>query len=76
MRRLYVGANVSPMTYDMSPATTLIKPALLSYQLKTLKNIPCCGSNERSRSISAPALTRKFQLMIERLTAFHRRRRY
>jgi hypothetical protein len=25
-----VGANVSPMIYDVSPATMLIKPALLS----------------------------------------------
>jgi hypothetical protein len=32
MRRLYVGANVSPMTYDVSPATMLFKPALLSYR--------------------------------------------
>ena len=32
MRRLYVGANVSPMTYDVSPATMPFKPALLSYR--------------------------------------------
>jgi hypothetical protein len=30
MRRLYVGVNVSPMAYDVAPATMLIKPALLS----------------------------------------------
>jgi len=32
MRRLYVGANVSPICGMLSLATTLIKPALLSYQ--------------------------------------------
>ena len=30
MRRLYVGANVSPIRCMLSPAQMLIKPALLS----------------------------------------------
>ena len=34
MRCRCVGANVSPMIYDVSPATVLIKPALLSYWMK------------------------------------------
>lgn len=34
MRRLYVGANVSPMDYDLSAATMRIKPVLLSYRMK------------------------------------------
>ncbi|MET4120879.1 hypothetical protein ABIB85_007309 [Bradyrhizobium sp. JR1.5] len=34
MRCLYVGANVSPMGYHVSLATMLIKPVLLSYQMK------------------------------------------
>ena len=33
MRRLHVGANVSPMRGMLSPAAVLIKPALLSYRL-------------------------------------------
>lgn len=32
MRCLYVGANVSPMDYDVSAATMRIKP--LSYRMK------------------------------------------
>ena len=32
MRRLYVGANVSPMTCNVSLATMPFKPALLSYR--------------------------------------------
>jgi hypothetical protein len=34
MRRLFVGANVSPIRGMLSPATMPIKPALLSYQEK------------------------------------------
>ena len=30
MRRLYVGANVSPITYDVSPTMIPFKPVLLS----------------------------------------------
>ena len=32
MRRLFVGANVSPMQGMLSPAMMPIKPALLSYR--------------------------------------------
>jgi hypothetical protein len=32
MRCLCVGANVSPMTYDVVAGTMLIKPVLLSYR--------------------------------------------
>jgi hypothetical protein len=32
MRRLYVGANVSPMTSDVPLATMPFKPAWLSYR--------------------------------------------
>ncbi|MGY4371096.1 hypothetical protein ACVW1A_007161 [Bradyrhizobium sp. LB1.3] len=33
-RCLYVGANVSPMDYDVSAATMLIKPVRLSHRMK------------------------------------------
>jgi hypothetical protein len=41
MRCLYVGANVSPMDYDVSAATMPIKPVLLSYKMKSMAPRPC-----------------------------------
>jgi hypothetical protein len=50
MRCLYVGANVSPMDYDVSAATMPIKPVLLSYKMKSMAPPPLCLAESAEQS--------------------------